>query len=159
MKKTMWISLIIFGGLLLGIVVLVIVVAIRQGVGRPIRYELPPGYRGWVLIEYENPSCPSLVTKGMYLVISIPSSGRACTSSPVPKGWRYSRYEYLAADGQRTTIPSGGQGKDNQIWASSHAFAQETVRFPRDRFFVGTKEELEKSWSKEPDVRDKETGR
>ena len=151
----MQISLLILGVLLLSGVALVIVVAINQGIGRPVRYELAPGYRGWVMVEHENPSCPPLVVKGLYLLIPVPPSGRACTSSPAPKGWRYFRYQYVTVDGQRTTIPSGGSGNENQIWASSHAPAQKEVTLPRATFFVGTKEELEKSWSQEPNVRGK----
>lgn len=53
------------------------------GIGRPTNFELPEGYRGWVVIEYYNPNCPPLKTSRMHIVVEIPTSGHLCTSSPV----------------------------------------------------------------------------
>lgn len=148
MKKLVKIVSIAFSAVLLVIVALIVLVAIRQGIGWPIRYEFASAYQGWVVIQYDNPTCSPFESDGIYLVIPIQPSGRACTSSPVPKGWRYNQYEYVAPDGERIRIPFGGE--DNRIWADSVAYAQATVRFPKQTFFVGTKKELESSWSERP---------
>ena len=36
----------------------VVIVYGRGGVSRPVRYELPANYQGWVFIEYGVPTCP-----------------------------------------------------------------------------------------------------
>jgi len=70
-------------------------------------------------------------------------------------GWRYLRHEYVNPEGKRTVIThQGGWDSDNRIRGGSLAAAQKTVRFPRETFFVGTKDQLQKSWEKRPDVRD-----
>ncbi len=153
MRLKVWFGVILL--IFLIILTLLVIGIVRGELGRPVRYELPAGYKGWVLIEYQNPACHSLEVKGIYLVIPIPHSGRTCTSSPAPQGWRYERYEYVTPNGKRTTIPFHPLFGENQIWASSYAPAQETVRFPRERFFVGTRDELERSWSDQPDIRDR----
>ena len=115
-------------------------------VGRPIRWEFSPGYRGCVVVEYRRPNCPPLSTKAMYLVIDVPPSGHACTSSPIPKGWRYERYEYVLADGARKVIPSSGWDSNSEITPLSVSPKKEM-----EFLFVGTREELSKSWGSRPD--------
>ena len=142
--------------LLLGILLMVaiLITLVAFGVNRPLRYELSPGLRGWVVIQYEDPDCQLLETKGIYLVIPIPASAHVCTSNSLPMGWRYTRYEYLNPDGTWTQIPSSTWIKDRQIWAGISIPAGPGVRFPRSAFFVGTQTELEKSWATRPTLRD-----
>lgn len=73
-------------------------------IGRPIVYRIPGDYRGWLAIRYEDPVCPPLRTDSWYVVIETNSDGRACTSSPVPRGWRYVRYEYVYPTGKRRQL-------------------------------------------------------
>jgi len=134
------------GGALLVILLSVIVWAVATGnLGRPILWQFTPGYRGWVVVEYENPACPPLVTEGVYLVIRVPASGRACTSSPIPVGWRYGRYEYVFEDGRRRVIPSSGWDSNSEITLLSVNF-EKKLEF----LFVGTKQELKESWKNLP---------
>src|SRR5712692_1276377 len=134
------------GGALLVILLTVIVWAVATGnLGRPILWQFTPGYRGWVVVEYENPACPPLVTEGVYLVIRVPASGRACTSSPIPVGWRYGRYEYVFEDGRRRVIPSSGWDSNSEITLLSVNF-EKKLEF----LFVGTKQELKESWKNLP---------
>ncbi|MGH7961735.1 MAG: DUF6843 domain-containing protein [Candidatus Binatia bacterium] len=126
---------------------------LRGELGRPLLYEFPAGYRGWVVITYEKPTCPPLIIKNFFLVISISSSGRACTSSPLPLGWRYCQYEYVRPSGTRTVIPASGWDSEKQIWAGYTIPAQQGTQFPRAVFFVGSKTELEQSWGTEPNIR------
>src|SRR5215469_11971241 len=87
----------------IGLAILVLsvcTIAVFTGnLGRPIRWDLPPGYRGWVVVQYGNIACQPLSKNGLYLVVRITPSGHACTSSPIPTGWRYERYEYLDGNG------------------------------------------------------------
>ena len=157
MRRAVRVRLLVYGlPVLIILVVFVILPALGGGLGRPLRYELPAGYRGWVVIQYEDPACPPLQSKGIYLVIPIPPSGRACTSSPIPLGWRYTRYEYVSPDGTRRAIRWGGWHPDQEIWAGSWAPVQQGVSFPRSSFFVGAETELlERGWATRPDLRDK----
>jgi hypothetical protein len=93
---------------LTGIAVLLAIAALAGALGRPLRWELPPGYRGWVVVRFGDPACPPLRGSGIYLVVPVTAGGRGCTSSPVPAGWRYYRYEYVGPDGIRTVIRSSG---------------------------------------------------
>jgi len=117
---------------------------LSQGVGRPIRWELPNGYRGWLVVEYEVPRCPALPTSGMYLVIKASAEGRACTSSPAPTGWRYHKYEHVGPDGARTTVRSVGH-TDRQVWPITYGPAGN-----RELIFIGTEAELRQRWNTAP---------
>jgi hypothetical protein len=119
---------------LTGIAVLLAIAALAGALGRPLRWELPPGYRGWVVVRFDDPACPPLRGSGIYLVVPVTAAGRGCTSSPVPAGWRYYRYEYVGPDGTRTVIRSSGWDASSEIWP-----------FTAGRFFVGTKAERERS--------------
>lgn len=124
--------------------------ALTQAIGRPILWELTAGYQGWVVVEYENPACPPPANTGLYIVISFDASGRACTSGVPPRGWRYERYEYVRASGERERIPVSGWGGGGRIWAGSFAPRQDRLPRPRGSFFVGTEAELQRSWSTRP---------
>ena len=80
------------------------------GIGRPLRHELPAGYQGWALVEDQRPDCPALSVQGIRLIITYDASGRACTSSPKPLGWRYRTFVYVEPSGTRRPIPEGGYG-------------------------------------------------
>jgi hypothetical protein len=43
-------------GIILGLVLLGMV----MDRGLPIRWEIPAGYRGWVVVVHEHPACPTL---------------------------------------------------------------------------------------------------
>src|SRR5579884_3927484 len=102
------------------------------GVGRPIRWELPDGYTGWVTVQYTQPACEPIGHEGLWLVIRVPASGQACVSDPMPSpAWRFQRFDYLSSDGRLTPISTGTT--DGRIWARS-------VRpnASGEVFFVGT---------------------
>jgi uncharacterized protein DUF6843 len=109
---------------------------LSQGISwPPIRYELPPGYRGWIVVRFEDEKCPAMRSDGLFRVINI-ASGRGCTSTPAPSGWSYNRVVYVGPDGARTRVEAHfiTYGEDGR----------------RLRFFVGTQEELNRSWKDEP---------
>jgi len=124
---------------------------------RPLLYELPSGLRGWVVIQHDDPSCPSIESRGLYVVISVPASGHACTSSPTMlTGSRFVRYEYVSPDGTRTRIPKSGWGGGGEIWAGHTILPGTGVSFKREAFFVGTEAELQKSWAAQPSLQDED---
>lgn len=75
--------------------------------GRPILCEMPAGYRGLVVVQYENSTCPPLPTKGIYKVIAVNAAGRSCTSSRMLSGFRYLRFEYVDSRGTQEVLASG----------------------------------------------------
>ena len=100
-------------------VVLVSLAIVRRGMTRPTVYELSSGYRGWLQIYYENPTCPPSPTRGVYQVMRVGSDGRGCTSGPMPRGWHYQRAEYVGPNGARTSAPS--------VWPLGHSETRKVV--------------------------------
>lgn len=138
-------------GVAIGIVsvLLVLIVAVAVGTGRlagPVVWRFPQGYRGWVVVQYQNPACPPLAKEGMYLVISISASGYGCTSTPTLEGYRYTRYEYFDPNSQRTRIRADGWNTNSLIWPVSI-----DPKKRKEFLFVGTQEELNRSWRSRPD--------
>ena len=115
-------------------------------VTRPVVWEFPHGYRGWVTVEYEQPSCPPLSSDGIRMVVVVAPTGRACTSSPIQDGWHLTRYEYVLPNGRRQVIPSGGWNTASEITPLSV-----NTNTKREFLFVGTRQELDRSWENRPD--------
>lgn len=114
-------------------------------IGRPILYRLPGGYQGWVGIRYADPVCPPLRTESWYVVIGVDPNGRVCTSNPVPTGWRHRRYEYVYPDGGRREL-SGPSEKVLLVGATGPQKPHVGT------LFVGSEEELKRSWAQGNDV-------
>lgn len=133
------------GGFLMAILILICLGVFTGNLGRPIEYRISPEYKGWIVVAYARPSCLPLSHDGAYVVISVPSSGRACTSSPVPQGWRYVRYEYVYDDGRRKNLRDRGWNNNSEIWALSEDPKQK-LQF----LFSGSQEDLRKSWGSAP---------
>jgi hypothetical protein len=119
------------------------------GVGRPRLYEVPADYHGWVVVKYQDSSCQPLKSSGLYSVVTIPASGRACTSSPVPAGWHYRKSEAVTSNGARTELQDLGWDKGSQIRFLGHS--NESAY---ELFFVGTNDELNRSWGSKPSIPD-----
>ena len=101
-------------------------------------YEIPEGFHGWVLIEFENRSCPALPIRDGKLVFSVSAQGSLCASSKLEQGWATDEYFFV---GQvRTPIPNTGWGGGGLIWGSSNGWCQVTGKVPHvfESFFVGT---------------------
>lgn len=75
--------------------------------GQPVLWQFPEGYRGWVVVQWGDPNCPPLASKGLYKVILINTVGRLCTSSQMPTGFRYLRFEYINPNGAEQVMLSG----------------------------------------------------
>jgi hypothetical protein len=109
------------------------------------RYEIPASYGGWVIVQEETPECPALVTDQGTFVYAIDAHGCGCTSSKPPQGWSRVTYLAVAAD-RRTALPTTGWGGGGLIWAGFSGYASNRPH-PFSGFFVGTEEELNRSWS------------
>jgi len=116
------------------VLLLAVIVFVRYNVDWPMRYELPAGYRGWVIVKYEDPTCPPMRSQGFYWVIRISPGGRACTSSETLHGWTYHRLEYVDPDGTRAVAPGRLISYGNK----------------GGLLFIGTEEELRDSWRTVP---------
>lgn len=125
---------------LLGCVLLGVLAFLLGWWGQPVLWELPVGYRGWVVVQYEDSACPPLPRRGIYKVIAVDPAGRLCTSSPMPTGFRYLRFEYVNPSGTKQVMLSGWYGfLDVRTPQVSTAGVVEGVK--RQVLFVGTDEE------------------
>lgn len=116
---------------------------ILDGPRRPIRWEIPSGYHGWIAVIYENPSCAALPSDGLYeRVITIDSDGCGCTSDAPLNGWRHNRYEFVQAGGERVEIPDSAREGGREIWAGFSVPRQREHPLPVSGFFVGTQADL-----------------
>jgi hypothetical protein len=127
------------------LIALLLVLRATGAVASDQRYEIPASYRGWVIVQEETPECPELTTDQGALVYSIDSSGCGCTSSKPLQGWSRVTYFAVAADG-RTALPTTGWGGGGLIWAGFSGYASNRAH-PYSGFFVGTEDELNRSWS------------
>lgn len=122
---------------------------VHQVFGRPMRYQFPPGFKGWIVLKYEDPSCPQLLRQGVFYVVNVPASGRVCTSTSHDHRWIYYQFEYAYPDGRRESLPlrsgSDPPGKV-QVWLVAYL---SDYRWEED--FVGSKEDAATKWGTPPD--------
>jgi hypothetical protein len=113
-------------GLLVGYALL------SSGRSRPTEYwELPVGFKGWIVVEYGRPECSPLARSGDALIYGVPASGRLCTSDQLPAGFAPDRFEYVLSNGWRVVLGEE-LARKRRVDAASRLLA-----------FVGTAEEEE----------------
>jgi len=129
----------------LGVVVAMslLLLGARDGETRtPSIYELPEGYRGWVLIRFEGPGCDATPVDRDSPVFRIPSDGVLCTSSPLRADSDWEADEYYFVGAERTAIPAETRAADGpkiRLFATTECFVAKGVRGPMFlSFFVGT---------------------
>jgi hypothetical protein len=143
-RVVMWI-VIVSVALLLG----ALIVCLSGLVGLPMRYDIDSSVRGWVVVEYEDTSCNKLARDGLFLVVMVPASGRACTASTMPKGWRWTKFDRIRADGNREGLSFSSTDPQQLIWAWATGTQGDSTRREREIFFVGTKKELDSAWDQQ----------
>jgi hypothetical protein len=121
--------------------ILIVIMVMRQDTGRPEMYEFSPGFRGWFVVEYGNPNCPALPNRGIFRVIRVPPSGRACASSSPITGWQYARYAYVGLNGARQQIP-----------VSEIAWGYYVQERKTEVLFLGTEQEMRSNWGSKPQI-------
>jgi len=136
------------------IILYIAFLGISGNFGRPIRYEITAPYQGWVTVTYAKPGCPFLPYEGFFMVVRIDQSGNACTNTPMPQGMQYAQYFYIDANGKKTKIPSASWGHKNMIqaWSIASHIPEKVDPFFTEELYIGTEEELNKSWSQEPGI-------
>ncbi|WP_408009688.1 DUF6843 domain-containing protein [Pseudalkalibacillus sp. A8] len=110
------------------------------------RYEIPEGHSGWVYVFYEMEDEPKLEEDGNYRVINLNKEGFTKTST-VYKGSAISENEYFYVDekGEKTKIPES-QIPFGSVSGFSEFYGAKEVHYEAiEMFFIGTKEEYEKS--------------
>lgn len=118
------------------------------GENQAVIYEFPPHFKGWVLIQYEDPACAALPSGTESIQISIPESGCVCTSDALPLGFRSRRFERVHPDGTKEVIPSRVHDDSSEIWSwvtgkGSYKLGSAPQPFLRETFFVGSKKEYQ----------------
>ena len=114
-------------------------------------WELPSGYRGWVLMERANPKCPPAALTFASVTFKVDFSGHGCTSTPFFKPPKYLRIFELDSSGHRHKLGMGSPGHGGQIWEFSNAAeGNESVFFYATEFFVGTEPEFQSSRQTRP---------
>src|SRR5438552_2691558 len=103
------------------------------GISRPLRYELPDGYRGWVLIQWFDARCASLRGDGLGEVLVVPDGGRACTSSAPRQGLHSVEYSVRTPTGGAVIGPFA----DHDQVADGRVLSRTVLR-PRPRAGVDT---------------------
>jgi hypothetical protein len=119
---------------------------------RPVRYLIPAGFRGWVLVEYENPACPPLRTEGLWLAVPVRPTGYGCTSSPSQfRAEHFVAYDYVSPDGRRVPIRATFKGGGDGIWDEFYYDKGQNVSGrPLEGFFVGSEQEYDRGLAAEP---------
>lgn len=128
------------------LIALQLVLVATDTVARDRQYEIPATYRGWVIIQEETPECPPLGLVDGRVVFAIDERGCGCISDAQPTGWSRWSYVAVAPDGGRSVLPNTNWGGGGLIWAGFSGSATYRAH-PFSGFFVGTEDELNRSWS------------
>jgi hypothetical protein len=115
-------------------IVVTLALGVFFAVGRPIKWIFPADDAGWVAVQFDNPSCPPLHTDWIFLVVDVPDQKSTCTSTRLPRGVEYFRFQ--ARKGTATRPLKWG----DSAWPA---------RYQKDSgwylIFVGTKEKFNHS--------------
>jgi hypothetical protein len=136
-------------GFVLAVVVLGATSITTGLLGWPKKYEIADTFHGWVTIAYSKPDCKAFEWDGIFVVIPVDSSGKGCTSSPMPLGWQYTKFVRVDKNGNQTPL-AWGTNDSGMIWAWSNRTPQGGSPFFADVFFVGTADQLKSAWSSQP---------
>ena len=111
----------------------------------PSRYQIPDGYVGWVVIQYDIAGTPAVPVSNKQLVFVIPQSGLLKTSSSQQFGEAHDQYLYCGSSGCRE-LADTGWGKGGMVWDESSGTSQETGKqeIRSEQFFVGTEAQYKK---------------
>jgi len=143
-------TLLILAGVLVIFTLLAAGISLYKGyLGKPIKYVIPESYQGWVTVIYGKVGCPPLEESGIFVIIPVDETGNGCTSTPILKGWRYTKYVQVSNDGNHTNL-EWDRSSTGMIWAMSNRTPQGGSPHYADVFFVGTKDQLENAWSSQP---------
>jgi len=115
--------------------------------GRPILYRFAPGYQGVAIVEYANPSCSPLTSRGISQIVHFPENGRVCTSSPKPleDTFRYVMYTYTVDGAQR--LLSRCDRHSSEVCVGRIVQSKQDSEYPTRAIFIGTQQEFFRVYS------------
>lgn len=147
------------GGILLTVAVLGFFFrGLLFGEGKAVVYHIPANFSGWVLVKFSEPSCPPLREDNSAIHVRVGANGSVCTSYALFEGWKKAIYLQRKEDGTEAPLPYGSPEKSkDKIWPVTLGYVTYTKEgksysVPRELFFVGTKEQLEGAWNKQPSL-------
>ena len=107
----------------------------------PCVYEVPKGYTGWVVVEYERAGAAPIPIENGKRIFRFGNDGSLVTSSKCEDGWATD--EYYALGSSRERLPMTGWGGGGLIWGGSNGQIQVGKNMPRryENFFVGTEKD------------------
>jgi hypothetical protein len=106
----------------------------------PCVYEIPEGFTGWILVEFERTDCPPLPQRNGKLLLAIDKNGRLCTSSKIEEGWAKDEYYYVGAS--RRALPATAPG--GLVWSGAVGRSGVPGQKPRvyETLFIGTEQQF-----------------
>ena len=124
---------------------LILILLASKEISYPLLWEIPEGFHGWVVAQFDNPNCSQLPRHTIYLVVKISSDGKGCTSTKTGEKWVYDRFEYVDTTGHLTPIPS--TGKNPSVW-----FIESSDESHELLVFIGRRAELDAHWGERPRI-------
>jgi hypothetical protein len=111
----------------------------------PVRYLIPDGYIGWVVVSYNEPTTPPLpVVKGE-IVCKFPVGSVLRTSSALESGWAKDEFFYYSVDGSLHRLKDTSWGGGGMIWDGSVSSEQPTEGVAKqfeESYFIGSEEQF-----------------
>ncbi len=150
MKKVLYSLLLGIGGVaLLATLLLTIYFTSTGGIGLPVRFELPPGYKGWLVLKSDDPACKPYQQQGMWLTVQVGNDGSACVSDHRDPKWHFTHFVYLHPDGSTTKVQEV-RGERAHYSSAKEILDGVTYYYSRsddvvDAYFVGSEAELKQS--------------
>ena len=124
---------------------LILILFAYKELGYPLLWEIPEGFHGWVVAQFDDPNCSQLPRHELYQVVKISSDGKACTSTSMSEKWVYDGFERIDATGHLTILSSTGQ--DPSVW-----FIESSEESHKLLVFIGRKAELDAHWGERPRI-------
>lgn len=109
---------------------------------RPSRYVFQNDYVGWVRVDFNVKSAPSLPVEDGFYLYQVPASGYLETSTEIEYGSAKDEYYYDSA-GIHRRLESTGWGHGGMIWAGYNSGRDEKGRAYM-YFFVGTEDKYKR---------------
>ncbi|MDQ6720135.1 MAG: hypothetical protein M3003_04985 [Candidatus Dormibacteraeota bacterium] len=90
----------------------------------PDRWEIPSGYVGWIVAQYESSACSALPLDRGYKVLKVNDRGRICTSDKQESGEAFDKFFYVNSGGQANEID-----QRTLIWGSVYSSTKRSFHF------------------------------
>ena len=105
----------------------------------PVRFLIPEGYVGWMVLVFNQKKAPPAPTEGGAIIFKFPGSGVLKASSRGPEPGARKTYVYYSSDGSVRDVPMDYREGRGMIWGEYDGF----IHGARSEFgfFVGTHEQ------------------